>query len=208
MGAKRIEVDPEQQKHARYLYECTDTLVDDIAELLGISRGTLFVRIKEWGWVPRLQVAPRIPRRTRLTLAQSESAPPAPTPGGGESGQAAAAVPDAPFTVEQLARTGERELEAIEKILAGLPPGEERPAQAERVARTLASLTRTLNEIRRMRHPAPALMEEADFTASAAASENDDDLPREIDEFRRELARRIDAFVASWSDAALSRPSE
>jgi hypothetical protein len=206
MGAKRIEVDPETQKHARYLYEYTDAPVSDIAEVLGMSRGTTFLRIKEWGWTRRLQVAPRMPRRPPLALAASASTPQTRTAADAQGETPAEA--DASSTVEQLARTVERELEAIDKVLAGLPPGEERPAQAERVARTLASLTRTLNEIRRMRHPAPAFTQDPDGPAVVAALEKYDDLSRDIDEFRRALARRIDAFVASRADASLPRSGE
>ncbi|EJW10146.1 hypothetical protein A33M_0395 [Rhodovulum sp. PH10] len=61
-------------------------------------------------------------------------------------------------------------------------------ADAERVARTLERLTDTLGKVRRLREP--------------EAREPDDDLPRDIDEFRRVLARRIAELVQDEDDGA------
>jgi hypothetical protein len=74
------------------------------------------------------------------------------------------------------------------------------PAARETV-RTLSMLTQTLQLIQRLR-----------ASAALAAQNNtkdnrhdDDDLPADIDAFRDELARRIDAFVASRTGAAGAR---
>ena len=67
-----------------------------------------------------------------------------------------------------------------------------RDQASERSARTLAILTQTLHALQRLR--AGSLPEQE--------TPHDDDMPRDIDEFRRDLARRIDAFVASRTDAA------
>lgn len=68
---------------------------------------------------------------------------------------------------------------------------------SERSARTLATLTQTLRALRQMRNGA------LPDTESLNDDSNDrDDMPRDIDEFRRDLARRIDAFVASRTDAS------
>lgn len=107
-----------------------------------------------------------------------------------------AAAPADAAIAAQLERTVERELAAIARILAKLPAGDERAAAAERAARTLASLTRTLNEVQRLRR-------EAAEPAPASAEAEPDDMPRDIEEFRRELARRIEAFVAGRADAAV-----
>jgi hypothetical protein len=45
----------------------------------------------------------------------------------------------------------------------------------------------------------------AQQAAGAAPATDDDPSPEDIDEFRRELARRIDAMVASHQDAARRR---
>jgi hypothetical protein len=78
-----------------------------------------------------------------------------------------------------------RELDAVERVLDVLAP--EGPNDAERAARTLASIARTLREL--------SLMNDTGDEPEAATADDDDDIPRDLDEFRRELARRIDAFV-------------
>ncbi|MDX2238940.1 MAG: hypothetical protein NW203_15360 [Hyphomonadaceae bacterium] len=99
----------------------------------------------------------------------------------------------------------ERELEAVDRVLAVLAP--ENPEEGERAARTLASLARALREL--------AALRAADHEAEAETADDDDPIPRDIDEFRRELARRIEAFVGErahggvpdGSQAALERLS-
>lgn len=84
-----------------------------------------------------------------------------------------------------------KEIEAEESARARLG-GAQRKNTAERSARTLATLTQTLHALARLR--AGSLPDQE--------THYDDDMPRDIDEFRRDLARRIDAFVASRTDAA------
>jgi hypothetical protein len=67
------------------------------------------------------------------------------------------------------------------------------PREMERAARALAALTRTLRELN-------GLLGERQ--ASAGRCEHCDDLPEDIEAFRDELARRIDAFVASRTGTA------
>jgi hypothetical protein len=85
----------------------------------------------------------------------------------------------------------ERELDAIGQVLSVL--GAADSAEAERSARTLASLARALKEV--MRLTAPEQTPEAD--------EDDDGAPRNLEDFRRELARRLEALAAgAEADAA------
>jgi hypothetical protein len=84
-----------------------------------------------------------------------------------------------------------KEIEA-EETVRKLFRGKRRVATtSERNARTLATLTQTLHALQRLR--VGSLPEQETLT--------DDDMPYDIDEFRRDLARRIDAFVASRTDA-------
>jgi hypothetical protein len=80
-------------------------------------------------------------------------------------------------------RVVERELDAIDSILSVL--GAADSAEAERSARTLASLARALKEVMRLAAP-----------EQAPDPDEDDPMPRDLDEFRRELARRIEALAA------------
>jgi len=91
--------------------------------------------------------------------------------------------------IDRIERLVEQELAAEEAGRAqfGLLP--RAPADAERCARTLAILTKTLQALAHMRGGAA----EQGFRHD----DDDDDMPADIDEFRRDLARRIDAFVAA-----------
>jgi hypothetical protein len=91
--------------------------------------------------------------------------------------------------VQRLWRTADRQVLEIEQRLqaSGLEPTER-----EGNARTLATLVKTLREL--------AAFDEAQARRGGKAHKDDDDddpVPRDIDEFRREIARRIDALVAS-----------
>ena len=72
---------------------------------------------------------------------------------------------------------------------------QQQPDDRERDARTLAVLVKTMREL-------VALDDSRDGGASPADSEHDDGGPRDLDEFRRELARRMDAIVAARTEGA------
>jgi hypothetical protein len=95
-------------------------------------------------------------------------------------------------TIERIERLVQRELEAEETVRARLGPLPRPAPDAERCARTLATLTQTLHALARLRS---GLLPEAGLS--------DDDMPRDIDEFRRELARRIRVFVESRTGGRL-----
>jgi hypothetical protein len=102
------------------------------------------------------------------------------------------ASPDHTATIERLARLVERELAAEEAMRAQLGALARPPAEAERCARTLAALTQTLHALQRLRCG----------LVPDTGADRDDDFPRDLDEFRLELARRIDAFIESRADDA------
>jgi len=78
----------------------------------------------------------------------------------------------------------EREMTVLERVVGVLGPSNE--AAAERTAQTLAGISRTLREIAALNRPDEVTPpDEAD----------DDPVPRDIDEFRNELARRIHALI-------------
>ncbi|MGE0062849.1 MAG: hypothetical protein AB7T86_12325 [Xanthobacteraceae bacterium] len=91
-----------------------------------------------------------------------------------------------------------RELDAVERVLDVLAP--EGPSDAERAARTLASIARTLRELSLMNRAGDVSTGEG---PEAATDHDDDPVPRDLDEFRRELARRINAFVEDRTGGGL-----
>ena len=77
----------------------------------------------------------------------------------------------------------ERELTQIERIVGGIRTKPAERTEAERRARTLASLARTLREVMQLR-------------AGEEKKQDDDAVPRDISQFRRQLARRLEQLAA------------
>jgi hypothetical protein len=101
---------------------------------------------------------------------------------------------DDPSAASLVARVGnaiERELRKIERIIGSsvrLHPSER--IESESRARVLASLARTMKEVMRLRE------QERDAADDATKAADDDPIPRDLDEFRRELSRRLEGLVA------------
>ena len=83
----------------------------------------------------------------------------------------------------------EREMAVVARVVNLLGPADE--AEAERTVRTLAGITRTLREIAALNQP--------DEMTPPNETDNDP-IPRDIDEFRNELARRINALIDDRGD--------
>lgn len=188
--ARKKEHTPEELAKARYLYEQTLAPVDDIAAMLGMSKTPFYKRVRDGQWARR-----RASEATyQFVRAVTDAAPP--TIAADAAAQAAAAaVPErTPEQREQarlaladrILRTAEREMDAIERVLAQLDP--EGQAEADRTSRTLAGIARTLREITALNTP--------EKTEPAHVSD-DDTLPIDIDDLRCELARRINGLVAA-----------
>ena len=88
----------------------------------------------------------------------------------------------------------EAQVRDIEQRLTGERP---EPEDRERDARLLAVLVKTLRELTALDAA------EGDRKQATDVTPDDLDAPRDLDEFRRELARRMDAFVASRSGAGV-----
>jgi hypothetical protein len=179
MGLIR-RVKPIDVAEVRRLYEQTNLPVDHIAAMHGLCRNALYRRIHKWGW-----------RMRRPTIALSD-----PPRGPDEvlSSDAEDTVDAVTFEVAATAARIHRaitcELDAVEKVIAQLTP--EAGDEAERAARVLASLARTLQEVARLdttpAHP------------KRDAQESDDRMP-DADDFIRDLARRMDQFARASARA-------
>jgi len=156
---------------ARYRYEETRERVASIAEWLGIAERTLHTNIRRWGWRQR---------KAAGAHAASDDAASAPA----TSAVALSALElEALRAAETIQCTVQREVAVIGLIVAKLGPSAD-SAEAGRTARTLATLTRTLQEVLRLTTP------------HAPSDEPSNDRgPDDNDEFLRELARRLDAFA-------------
>lgn len=189
MAPPRITFDPLEIAEAKRLYEQTLTPVQVIAAKLKISRDTLAKRINEWGWDKRCRVrrANDVASEVRA-VAVADIAPMPP-----EQAAARRVV-----LAERILGVVEHKLEAVDRVLQKLGPAD--AAEAERSARTLASLSSALHEIAALVKPGkPTPPDETD----------DDTVPLDIDELREELARRlhalIDARAATTAGADIER---
>jgi hypothetical protein len=94
--------------------------------------------------------------------------------------------------IARVSRAIERELTQIEAIVGGHYVAPRQRTEAERRARTLASLARTLREVTTLR-----------LSEKREKREDDDAVPRDLSELRLALARRLDQLVA---DAKTAHP--
>ncbi|MDQ2084323.1 hypothetical protein RA307_29400 [Xanthobacteraceae bacterium Astr-EGSB] len=203
----------------RRRYEDTDEPVGEIAADMGMRPSSLLRKAKKLGWALRKDRPPReLPaaRRTQLEAeaaiaaevaarqaasheaAQHEAVEPA-VAAEEAAGEAANDEPGPPAViplVERLEQVIERELHTVEIMRSTLGPEPQSAAEAERTARTLATLTATLFKIRRLRAgEALPQMRTAGPGADAV------DLPADLDQFRDAVARRIEIFVHSRTGA-------
>ncbi|MBS7539370.1 hypothetical protein [Ancylobacter lacus] len=198
-------VSPDAVEEARRLYEHTSVPVQQIADLLGICKSTLNLRIRHWGWtrrvhrIPPAQAgAPAVPGGVSANPAGADpgaAGPAAPASAGSAGCPAApAAGPERladPATsrrdlVARLVKRIEGEIAAVERLIAraGLNAGAVRVADAERAARTLGLLVRSLREL--------AALERAE----GPEEDEDADEVRDVDSYRRELARALERVLA------------
>jgi len=156
---------PELVESVLHQYLHTDTPVGQIAAEHGVSERDL-TRMRQANGVPargaRVRALPPAMRRLLETTRE----------------------------LKRIERLIERELAAEEATRAALGSLARTPTEAERCARTVASMSRSLHTLMRLRAG----------LAPEQGSSNDHGIPADIDEFRRELARRIEAFVASQPD--------
>lgn len=182
MPAKRIEIPAKKIAEGRFLYEQTLTPMDEIAALMGICRNTLRRRIKEWGWQQRCED----PHARGFQRYRKRSAAP------DEAKEPPRGYPRAPeeriALVERLREAVDKQLGHVDSILSRTDM--QIPDEAERTSRMLAGLARTLREMKRLEMPAPPELQD------------DSDMPRNVEDLRRELLRKMDAILARRNHGA------
>ena len=177
MPALRKEIAPEIAAEAKRLYENTLTPMADIAAMMGVCRSTLDNRVREWKWKKRAAsgTAVDIARAVRGNVAATMT-------------QAA----KLPVSEEKRLALAERIQGVVERL------GAADDAEAERTARTLASLSRTMREIAALITPDTPPPNETD----------NDPVPLDIDELREELARRLHAIIDARAAARAAGNTE
>ena len=174
---RKKELSPEVIAEARRLYEQTLTPVKDIMAMVGLARSNFYYRVRDWGWQQRRRRGKNGSFELVHALTTSESCRcrrckwRSRTPDRYRR-SSASRLPCA-FIMRPSVQ-----IAAVEKVLDALAPGQS--DEAERTVRTLASISRTLQEIAALNQPDEV----------APPDETDDDpVPSDIDEFREALAR-------------------
>ena len=202
--ARRCKFSPELEARGRHLFEETDATLTDIAFELGIHKGTVPDVAERLGWKRYVPPLRDIPPATRILLEaealehrreqvtadiarEDEGTAIQPDGGGNDPGPA--------DLVARLRRAVLNELTVVESLRERLKNEPQGQVAAERTARTLSTLTDTLQKLQRLQCAVPH-------------NGPDYDMPADIDEFRLELARRIEAFVASRADDGDGEPPE
>ncbi|WP_115517160.1 hypothetical protein [Undibacter mobilis] len=175
---------------ARRRYETTLEPLTWIAQDLDVCRTTLRSFAARNGWVrfnaPPLDISPaaRLAQQTDAFVRATRSLAPPP----------ADPAPDGPEAAEWL----RRELQAQIRVIKELREKERAESltveDGLKLGRMLVQLTDTFLKLN---HHTSGVSRHAGDIADDLA----DDLPEDIDEFRIDLARRIDAFVASRRNA-------
>lgn len=196
---------PEAWAQVRRDYEHTGRTIHEICAEHGFSTGTLRDRVRRWKWTRRRAPiqsdgppplpAPQVAAPPADAVAPPAEAEAARLPSvapdvavviaGAAAPHVAAedigAPPDPAVVARRLQAALARVLPAVEAVLTQLAAASAHPREMEIAARSLGSLTRALRELNALlgRYPAPG------------------EEPPDIEEFRRDLARRIDAIIAS-----------
>jgi hypothetical protein len=204
---------------ARHGYENTDQPMRELSRELGIGITTLSTLAEKHGWAKRSLRKRGVPPAMQLLAEAQALAATLPPRSGGEGrrapngasrggGQAldreAPPPPHPPPPLATLAEGGEQIapepaalLIKLEQILAQLIAAQQlAPAngiQSPQGARNLTMLIQAMRALKGMRGHAP--------TDTGPIENDDDDMPRDLDEFRHALARRIRAFVESRTRA-------
>jgi hypothetical protein len=206
MVARKI-VAPEKLAQIKHYYLDTDMSTEQICAEAEVSRTILYRCAREQNW----------PLRRYSSRANAkEDKPAAPTPEAvlaaasaavreelakGEGGEADAVSPVTPEERAALSarvfRAAQAQMTTIESVMKALQPAEDGPA-SERTVRIIAALNKSLREISAMLGRDQTPPHDAD----------NDPIPRDIDEFRRELARRIRSFIEARRARAVGFPDE
>jgi transposase-like protein len=204
-------------------YEETDQPMRSLAAEFEIGISTLSSLVEKQSWTKRSQRQRDCPPTLRNVLAEAEALAALPPPERGRAcpgldprsdgeavrvgvaseqtptptlplaGGGSPAVPGAEgeptlSPAERLEALVVKEIAAEEATRAELETRPRARGESERCARTLSILTQTLHTLQRL---------PGGQGSGTRVCDCDDDMPEDMDAFRDELARRIDAFVAS-----------
>lgn len=174
--SKFIVVPPAKIAQVRKLYEGTNVPVRDLASICGLGVTTFLKRVKLWGWKPR-----------NYRMRDYDAAAQGDIDAIREVAAPAIAMAENETLIDRVRAAVEREVVAIEAVLTRVEGARLRSTDAERAARTLATLVKTLREVAALQRD-----EKPELENGAEAGEF-----RDLEEFRAELAERLDRLRRS-----------
>lgn len=183
--SRRIEFTPRLTEYIRYRVEQAGDSPEVIGRSIGVAKATIQRLVRERGWVPAVRGPQDLSPAEALAQEARALARIAPAPGGSEDGDARV---DIGADIERLLGLVSREIGVYENLRTTLKNEPQAQREALKTTHVIASLTSTLDELRRMR------------AAHTEPGHHDNDMPADIDAFRTELARRIAAFMESRPD--------
>ena len=163
MIVRKLILTPERVEEARLIYEAGAVPLDEIAAMLGYTRSGFLAFRRRQGWKPR--------RPFNYPEEAAEAGAPMP------AGPARSVTPD--DLIPKIEAALNREFAHIEHAIA-----HGHPRDAEKTAKTMASLVRSLAELKRVQRDA-----QGHGTHNDAAGEPP---ARDLAELKAELARRLD----------------
>jgi hypothetical protein len=178
---KFIVIPPERIAEVRKLYEGTNIPVRDLASICGLGVTTFLKRVKLWGWKPR-----------NYRMRDYDAAAQPHLDAIREVAAPALAIAENETLIDRVRAAVEREIVAIEAVLTRVEGARLRSADAERAARTLATLVKTLREVAALQR---------DEKPEQTSGEAEQDEFRDLEEFRAELAERLDRLRQSRDPA-------
>lgn len=173
---KFIVLPPEKIAEVRKLYEGTDVPVRDLAAICGLGVTTFLKRVRLWGW-----------KRRKLRMQDYDKAAKKEVEAIREVAASMVTVAEGESLIGRVRAAVEREIVAIEAVLARVEGARLRSTDAERAARTLATLVKTLREVAALQR---------DEKAETEPGAGEDEF-RDLDEFRAELTERLDRLRRS-----------
>lgn len=184
--SRRIEFTPRMKQEIRQRYVEAGDSPELISRIVGCAKATIQRLVNEQGWT-RAGSGPRDLSRAEQLAAETRAL-----------AQADIKPVDIDEQIENLLRLVSQEI-GVYKNLRAVLRNEPQPERAAlKTAHILASLTSTLDDLRRMR---AANKEPVQYVP------DDDDIPADIDAFRDELARQIEPFMESRTDEECGLPS-
>ncbi|QIB35088.1 hypothetical protein [Ancylobacter pratisalsi] len=189
MSVPARAISPEALDEARRLYELTSVPVQQVADMLGIAKSTLNKRARLWGWQRRMARIPGGPM-PGLGPGSAPDAGPASVLLSSSAGDRVAservglAAPTSRRAlIGRLVKRVENEIAAVERLVARAGLSADGAAEAERAARTLAILVRSLRELAALEKNEPG-------------GDEDDAGLRDADAYRRELGETLERVLA------------